>query len=1096
MKLITLFTALIFGCITTQVNAQNSVLATGKWQKIAINKTGIYKITPSDLATMGFGDVNPDQIKVYGYGGIVPQANDEFRHGDLAENSTMMNGSDILFFGQGSDEVELIGNRLIHQKNPYSNTSFYYITTDGTTPKRVSDNPQNTWNGLNEYSTLPQIQYQEKDLTNLVKSGREWLGESFQFRNRNDFNFNLTDRSPDSDVKIVTRYVGGSDTRTTNFSTLINGEQKASSLVPLVSRGYGTKGRVIRHDLVVNTNSNSLTVSGVYNNQGDGSARGYVDYIRIEYDRRLRSSNMAHYVLNNNYANAKLNLEPLGANQRIWDVSDVTNIKQFNTNSNQIVLGNSISELVFFNTNSASGVNIIGAVNNQNLHATPSAELLIITNKAFGSVAQDFKDHKINTQGISTEIAYVDEIYNEFSSGSQDISAIRDFTKHLYEKDQKLKYLLLLGDCSYDYKDILPGNTNFVPVYQSRQSFNNTTTFSSDDYFGFFDPSEGYWDEVNNNQDQMEIAIGRIPIKTAQEGQNYLAKMKHYIANENTKGNWRNNVMFVADDGDSNLHMEDADKLSVQLNEIEPGINVSKIYLDAFEQISGSGGQKAPAVNQEINRKMDQGALIVNFTGHGSEEQWTQEEVLTISQINSFTNRDRLPFFITATCEFGRYDDPNLESGAERLLLNPDGGAIALMTTTRPVYANSNFAINTSFYNNVFQRNADSVYNHLGEINRNTKNQAVKGVNNRNFSLLGDPTLKLSYPANRVVLDSINSGVMSESDTISALQRVTLNGRVLAINNTLDPGFNGQITLTVFDKETPVVTKSERPFAFNERKSVIFEGSAVVTNGKYQIEFVVPKDISYEFGPGKFSLYAQSNEGRDASGSQNIIIGGGLDEFIDDLAPEIELYINDFSFVSGSITNPNPTFIALVSDENGLNTTNTGIGHEMTLVLNDDFANPYVLNEFYSSKGNAFNEGEIYFPLSNLSPGTHKLTFKVWDVNNNSATKDIYLMVADDAVIQSFPNPFTDRVTLHIDQPRANVGGTVDLTVYSPLGEVIMTKKQFFDSFNSVIEDVQWDGIKIGGEKITAGVYFMEASIRYEDGRGDFVQKGRLIYQK
>lgn len=1096
-------------CLSSVLSyGQSSPLSTGTWHKIEVNETGVYKLDYSFLSSIGLAGKDPKTIKIFGYGGIVAQGNSDFRYGDIVENNIYVRGEEdgqlnsddyILFYGQGADIIyENSQNELTHEKNPYDSKSYYFISASEGEGKRISY-ATNTDDYTKSSSTLPYVTYHEKEENNLIKSGREWVGEAFKFQPERTFNFQLTDLKTDSLVEYEIRYVGGSVLHRTNFHTYINNQFIKTSELTTIRETYGNKGIMsyVKGDLSIP--STSFSVRSVFDNKGDGGAVGYLDYIRVVYHRTLKGNRSTMYTIQEENRASELSISDVSSNTLIWDVSRVNDIKGITPVDGKIKIGASVSNLLILNKGDYKTPSYVGNVKNQNLHQLEVPTLLIVTNKALMESAKAYSDFKNNISNIQTEVVDIDEIYNEYSSGSADISAIRDFVRDLYLRDNKLQYLLLFGDCSYDYQNRISNNENFVPIYQSRSSFNNTTSFSSDDYFGFLEEGEGDWEENSNGKETLEIGIGRLPIRNNEEGYAIRKKIEKYVYDEKSKGNWRNKVVLVADDGDDRLHMKHADSLSALIGRKIVNINYEKIYLDAYEQISSSGGQIAPSVNDELKAKINRGALIINYSGHGSEEQWTQEQILTINQINKLENEYRLPFFITATCEFGRYDDPSLQSGAERLLLNEKGGAIGLMTTTRPVYANSNYTINRSFYDNAFLRNAEGTFDYLGDIQKRTKNESIVGFYNRNFSLLGDPTIKLGYPDYMVSLDSLNGKAVSGLDTIKALQKVSVVGHIQNGYGVKDSGYNGKLVLAVYDKRTEISTlgdKGETPFDFQERSSVIFEGEVQVVNGEYKVEFVTPKDISYAFGQGKMSFYAVNDVGQQATGSfYDFVIGGGLNGFQDDFAPDIEMFVDDSTFMDGGITSRDPLFIANVFDENGINTTNTGIGHEITLVIDDNMSDVHVLNDYYKSVDNTYKKGRVEYPLYNLSVGPHKLTLKVWDVNNNNSEEDLWILVSDQGQIKAYPNPFTESITFQIDQPRTDINGEVEINIYNSLGEMIWDETTTFDSFTSVVESVVWNGESRSGEKMSSGIYFVTTNIRYNDNFGNTTEKTKVVLQ-
>lgn len=1095
-------------CLTQIIWSQNSPLSSGIWYKIQVSETGLHKIDFSMLSSMGFEGKDPKKIKVYGYGGILKQALSEFRYGDLVENPItyigeedgIINSSDYLvFYAEGPDDIFPSKNAYLeHEKNPYSRFSYYFVSYDETDGKRITTQNQ-TSSKQEVLNAIPFIYYYEKDEISVAKSGREWFGESFRYKTSQSFNYFLEDIFTDSTVNYELSYIGGSINFLTYMNTRINGGANIKSTFSLTAKTYGPKGSLANHRGTVKLQSPNVNIRAEFDSQGDGAGEAYLDYYRFVYFRRLYGDKSVSYVIPDSFLGSKLKINNITPLTQVWDVSRVDEIKRLSIENGVVTTSDSTKKLLVLSLGDAKKPTLIGKVNNQNLHQLIVPELLIVTHPSFLASANAYKKFKEERQGIETAVVSVFDIYNEYSSGRQDVSAIRDFVRDLYNRDNKIHYLLLFGDCSYDYLDRLSNNTNFVPVYQSRSSLNNVTSFSSDDYFGFLEDKDGFWSEDENGTEDLEIGIGRLPIKSDQEGYIALEKLRSYLFNKNSEGNWRNKVVFVADDGDSNTHTNSSNDLSIHLQKKVADFNMNKVFLDAYPQVSTSVGQLAPVVNEELLLKINKGALIVNYSGHGSEVQWAQENIFNTGMINTLQNKDKLPFFITATCEFGRYDDPVLESGAERLLFNSNGGAIALMTTTRPVYESSNKVINLSFYTNAFIKNSESKYDYLGEVLRRTKNQSIISFYNRNFSLLGDPTVRLAFPDYSVKVDSLNGVISTEIDTIRALQKVMVTGHIEDRNKVLDTSFNGTLIMTVFDKETDVFTlgNESNPYQFYERSSLVFEGEVFVVNGKYTAEFVVPKDISYSFGKGKFSFYAVNDKGVDATGSfYDFYIGGGVDGFDDNFAPKVRLFANDTTFVSGGITSKDPIFIASIFDENGINTTNTGIGHEMTLVIDDNQSKTYVLNDYHKSVGNSYQNGWVEYPLYNLSEGMHKLTFKVWDVNNNSTEQDLYVNVSDKGIIQVYPNPFYDEVKIHIEQPRQDIRGEISLKIFNLYGLEIWSQIFDFESFTSVVDTITWNGQTISGENLDEGIYILVSELRYEDNVSNVTEKTKLILQK
>ncbi len=623
-------------------------------------------------------------------------------------------------------------------------------------------------------------------------------------------------------------------------------------------------------------------------------------------------------------------------------------------------------------------------IENQNLHGAGPRDMIIITHPLFREQADRlaaFHEERDNLTVLVTEIG---DVYNEFSSGAQDITAIRNFMKLLYDSapaGEEPRYLLLFGDASFDYKDRIENNSNYVPTWEDEESLVIVYSIASDDYYGFLD---------GPGDNMLDIGIGRLPVQTVEQAIVAVDKIIHYATNTSlTMKDWRNYVCFVADDEDGNLHLRQAEEMAAFIDTNYGVYNIDKIYVDAFPQVSTPGGQRAPDVNKAINSRIDKGSLIMNYTGHGGEVGWGHERFLENSDINSWTNYDHMPIFITATCEFSRYDDPERVSAGEYAYLNPQGGAIAMFTTARATFGGSNFNLNTALFDYMFELNGEEYYR-FGDLIRLAKNNGGVDGNDKKFILLGDPALHLAYPMHDVVTTRINNEeVSSTPDTLQALSKITVEGEVINPLGGGD-GFSGTLYSIVYDKPSKVTTLATDPTSyvntFDFQNNVLYKGKAQVNDGKFSFTFIVPKDIAYQYGFGKISYYA-ANETEDAHGFYRNILVGGLDQLAepDVNGPSVELFINDEYFAFGGITDENPDMLAFVSDASGINTVGTGIGHDIVAILDGNTDKPIILNDFYESDLNSYTSGTIRYPFHNLEEGLHTLSLKVWDVFNNSA---------------------------------------------------------------------------------------------------------------
>jgi Peptidase family C25 len=746
----------------------------------------------------------------------------------------------------------------------------------------------------------------------------------------------------------------------------------------------------------------------------------------------------------------------------------------------------------------------VGKVANQNLHSLSNKDFIIIAYPDFVQEAEQLAAYHENTDGLSTVVVTTDQIFNEFSSGAQDVSAIRDFVKMFYDKASSAaelpNYLLLFGDGSYDPKHRFSSNTNFITSYQSINSTVVTDSYVSDDFFGLLDDSEGLW-----AGDAVDIGIGRFPVKSKLEAQTAVNKVINYkktggvstaTNSGSTFGNWRNVLCFIGDDEDTNLHISDADKLATFVDTMYGDYNVDKIYLDAYLQETKPGGSRYPGVIEAINRRIDQGALVINYTGHGGELGLAHERIVDVSQINKWSNSDKLFLFYTASCEVSRYDDPERTSAGEYAFLNPNGGAIALFSTVRIVYANPNFYLNRDFWKATFVP-INGKMPRLGDLYKYSKTQpGGNSVNSRNFTLLGDPALTLAYPKYDIATDSINTVAVAanSSDTLKALSFVTVSGHVKDGNGNLNSTFNGVLYPTVYDKSQAITTLSNDgtnvspPFTFKLQKNILYNGKVSVSNGMFKFSFIVPKDIAYNYGIGRISYYSDNGE-EDANGYyEKIVIGGSNNSPVADLVgPEAHLYLNDTKFVFGGLTNENPYLYSILKDANGINTVGNGIGHDITAVLDGSNEKVTVLNEYYQADLNSYKSGTIRYPYTDLTEGKHTLKFKAWDVYNNSSECYTEFVVAKSAQLAlshvlNYPNPFTTRTQFYFEHNQSSNLLDVEVQIFTIAGKLVKTINKIVGTGGYRSDPMEWDGRDDFGDKIGRGVYVYRIKVKTNDG--------------
>jgi hypothetical protein len=1097
--------------------ADNSVLASGRWFKIAVSNEGMYKLDYNFIKNklnLDPGSFSLNTLAVYGNGGgMVPDENNAPRYDDLAENPTLLQdnnsnnrfdeGDYFLFYGQMPDEwkYDAGGQTFSHLKNLYTDKTYYFITPDAGTGKRVPLQT-NTSVANKTITQFDEHAYRDVDEESVLKSGKIWLGDKMtSFNNTNTFNFNFPNLVTSSPVRLKSS-VAAKTSSGSNTQVSINGQQLINHNEPGISAGSYPPGALpYIASAVYNATSDAINVGYTFNISSDptGTAAVYIDWFELLLKRGLSmsgdfmsfrsiesigSGNISQFVLNN-----------ANGNTRVWNVTDISSITQMGgTLSGSAFSFNAttddLEEFVAFNsTANFTTPEYVGQVANQNLHAVGEPDMIIVTHDDFEAASNDLADFHRTFDGLSVSVVRVSQIYNEFGSGRPDISATRDFMKMLYDRagtdtSKMPQYLLLMGDGSYDPKDREPNKTNFISTYQSNESYSQTSTYTSDDFYGLLDNNEG--GNITNSAEDLDVSIGRLPVETAQEAWEVVNKIKNYKRPQKdascveitSNNSWRNTLTFVADDEDGGVHLYDSETICEDARTDHPEYNFDKIYLDAFKQLPTPAGDRYPDVNTAILNKINSGTLVLNWIGHGGETNWAHERIFNQSEIVVLNNKEKLPLFITATCEFSRFDAPERTAG-EWLIVNGKGGAIGSLTTVRLVYSNANKALNTKAFEFLLEPYNGKSHPTLGEMNTLTKNNVVTDITNtRKFTLLGDPAITLNYPQMNVATTAVNNvPVSSQADTLKALEEVTIKGEIRDVSNNKMTSFNGVVYPLVFDKITTQKTlqnDGSSPLVnFPLYKNILFKGKASVTNGEFSFSFIVPKDIDYQFGNGRISYYADNGNFIDGHGyTSNVIIGGSADSFTADYGgPQVDVFMNDEKFVFGGTTNQSPILLAKLADETGINTVGNGIGHDLTAILDDNTQNKIVLNDFYESELDNFRKGAVKYPFSKLADGPHTLKVKAWDIHNNSSEEYTEFIVASDAKlalshVYNYPNPFTTRTQFMFEHNRACDDLKVSIQIYTVSGKVVKSIQRDLSCDGYRVNDIEWDGRDDYGDPI------------------------------
>lgn len=1104
----------------------SSVLSSGKWWKVSVSKTGIYKISYQDLIRMDIdpSSINPSTIRVFGNGGrMLPESNETPRTDDLREIAiSVVDGGDgkldpgdyLIFYATGPDgwDYDSKTGFFHHYRNLYSRLSFYYITAGGSDGKRISNVisldtiPGKIANTFTDHS------FHEAELYNLLKSGKQWAGELLDNNKTTEtFSFNFPMIIDTIPVRIETSVISRSSLPS-NFFVSVN-ENPVDTIglefTDLNSQNLYARSRTSAAMVPVSDSQFSVTVAYSLPNS---TSQGWIDNLEVTCHRALNftGSQMPFRVpesAGNNQV-TRFNISGITHQVMVWDVTNEDEIK----NIQPIESGNTFSfitktdtlkEFVAFDGSYFDTVQIIGKVANQDLHASSPATLVIVAPSVFMDEAKRLADFHRSNDSLSTLVVNVDDVYNEFSSGKKDITAIRDFLKMLYDRsttEMRPQYLLLFGDGSYDPENRVPGNNDLLPTFQSNESLRPIGTYVTDDYFGIMGDKEG--SEANGT---IEIGTGRFPVSTPEEAKIIVDKIIHYSGYSDTiYSDWKNVFTFIADDENNNLHFHQAEQVVKIVENLYPVFNVNKIYLDAYKMVSTPAGDRLPAVNNAINKAIEDGTLILNYTGHGGEDGWSAEKVLSIGDIQGWNNYDKLPVFITATCEFSRFDNPERLTAGEMVLLHPHGGAIALYSTTRQALATSNFKLDTSFFRNLIPGNGLPDPK-MGDLIRISKNRNGNNYSIRNFVLLGDPAQQIEFPKYNVAVTEINNhpDTAAVHDTAMGLDPVTVKGEIRNYAGQKDKDFNGEVFIKFYDKPTYYMTigntSGSYPEQFKALTNLLFYGPASVKNGDFTFSMVIPANVLPKLGESKMSFYAR-NGVIDANGYSKNLVVGGIDSSVTQVndGPVIDLYMDDPGFRNGGKTGKNTVLLAFFDDPEGINFLNLGIGHEIIAELDGDGANPIVLNEWFRPEPDHYGVGSVEYSFNDLSTGRHTIKVKAWDMYNNNSSKEIFFYVdgssdVSRSTVYNYPNPVLDGTTFSFTSQGISGQLFAQIVIYDHTGQKVKTLTLTFNEQGGNKLTIYWDGRGENGNLLPPGLYLYKLITKGEGGSVSEVNQKLII---
>jgi hypothetical protein len=1105
----------------------NSVLASGDWYRFYVEKSGVYKISKSFLQSLGLsvgGD--PRKIKIYGNGGrMAPLLNSDPYPMDLAENAIQVIGESdgsfdssdyILFYAEGVDNWN---EESQTHNNLYSDRSYYYVTVAGADGKRIPlmDPLDTSPLPVTPISIFDDYQYHEEDLVNIVRLGRRWFGEQFSVQSEQEFDFKFPNIVNSAPIQLEI-FAGAAAVNSTSMNVLANNQAVATISFNAVAPNSGEAAPGYLPAATIPA-SQDITIKLSYNNNGVPASRGYLDYIILRAKSNLTGTGKQFRFRYNDAATltdiGQFQISNAGGISQVWDITDIYNVTRTeNTGQSAFSFKGYLGEIRqyiaidpsdYFQPQKESkprvaNLDLKGTIFNNAQGQFQDIDYIIVTPASLNSKAENLAAFHRSYTNMNVKVVNLESIYQEFGSGKQDIGAIRNFVKYVYENASapvaRVKYLNLFGDASFDFKNRIPDNTNIVPIYHALNSFSTgESSFSSDDFFAMMDPDEGRIDTFGSGFLDLggtDIAVGRMIVNDAQQADEMVMKVTDYH-DLKSYDSWRNNMVLISDDSDK---ASDATLQSKQnhladvIYAAKPFFNIKKILLDSYEQETSAGGNRYPKARQELFNAFEKGALVFNYLGHGGEDGLSGERIWEKSDGQNLQNRYKYPLFITITCEFSRFDNPYRPTAGEYTYWNPRGGAISMITTIRSIAQGPAEVFNDRLSEYLLFYGAGTGLDvSIAESLRLAKNSSPNSSTNVVF-FLGDPAMKLAIPKPKIRLTSVNGQpVTGPIDDFQSLAFVELAGEVTDENNVPLTSYNGELSVNIFDKSITRSTLNNDgnspPINFSTLGETIFRGNASISNGQFQFGFVVPRDIRIPVGNGRISFYGKRNQILlDKTGYDNTIKIGGINQnaVADNIGPKVKLYMNDQTFVSGGITNENPIFLAYLEDEHGINTA-SGIGHDIVAILDGNESNPYILNDYYETELDDYTKGNVRYPFRDLEKGLHTITFKAWDVYNNPITAEIqFVVIGDDKIkltnVLNYPNPFVNYTQFWFSHNRPFEPLEVQVQVMTVTGKVVWTKNQVITTEGFLSREITWDGKDDFGDRIGKGVYIYKLTVK------------------
>lgn len=1106
--------------------AERSVLSEGRIIKIQVAETGIYAITYDQLKDWG---LQPEQVRLLGYGGNMLNENFTLSKWDdlpsvafymhKGADNKFSSGDYILFYGRGSIGWEYGSKRWRHTRNPYSDYGYYFLSDSAGEQRLITTVDALSDSDAKDVDWFTRCMLHEKEMINLVDKtgvnggGREFYGESLsESANTLKLSFAAQHVRRDMPMTCVANLASGSQNKS-QFTLSMGGNNLTTSFSGVGGDFYERAKCDSIIMQVVATSTGTQTVRLLYSGTSSSDV-GYLNYVEllvptnlVMAGREMPIVNTAH--IYQNYNTRFLLSSPTPSTQ-IWRVTNGVDIQQMPTTITadgrlSWIGTNQQAEMYMAVDVTATGwrkPTYVGVIDNQNLHALSNIDYVIICPEEFRQPALRLAQKHEQIDHLTWAVVTDQQVYNEFSSGTPDVSAYRWFMKMLYDRaeddpNKQPKNLLLMGCASFDNRNLygnLSGDSRLL-VFQAKNSVDETKAYGMDDYCGFLQDNAGVdtrgrFSEVRA---KMDIGVGRLPVYTLEQANQVVDKLCLYM-DDRVQGKWKNQICFLADDGDHGLHVQTADIGAKILAKENPNFVINKIYLDSYTQEVMASGERYPLAKNQFDNLMTNGVLYMNYSGHGGYNNITNELFMTTKDIRNMTNVNHA-FWSLATCSFSHFD-AGVVSAGEEAVLNPYGGAIGVLSACRTVYATQNTILNKNLCDTLFGHTDVFSYNMtIGQAVAAAKNQTGSDTNKLPYVLLGDPALRLNYPTDYAVRTT------SMPDTLYALTEHTICGYIQDASGDTATWFNGTMDFTIWDKMQQIRTKDNDELndynkvrlTFDDYPNTLFAGKTNVVDGKFQFTFMVPRDIRYEYGNGRIVYYAYDTQSREeAIGHfEDLIVGGSSAvEIVDTIGPEINIYLNNPAFQDGDQTYEFPHFFADIYDEHGINTVGSGIGHDLMMVIDEDPKLTFVLNDYFMAQNNSYQRGMISYKMPEMTEGAHTMTFRAWDLLNNSSTASLNFQVVkglDPTIYQviSYPNP-------------VNANGLLNFRIeFDQPNEVVHTEIRLFDLSGKLVYEyaqtgasgIQWNLSEINA---APGVYVYQVKI--QTPTSNFVSKaGKII---